>query len=352
MNKQKVLRHLNRKGLGLEIGPCHNPVAPKKDGYRVEIIDHLSREQLLNKYKEHPINFDNIEEVDFIWHGESYAELTGRKKHYDWIIASHLIEHTPDLIGFLKNCDEVLKDDGMISLVIPDKRYCFDHFRPITGLAKIIDSHFQQHQIHTPGGAAEYFLNVAARNEALAWSSTIGGDFRLIHTLEEARQGIDLVVNQQAYLDIHAWCFVPHSFRLIIQDLYNLGLTPFQEVDFFPTEGPEFYITLSRAGQGIASPRLEMLEIIESEIVEGIFAPNPAPPFKQAAEPAVTSEDQSPHLLRRLASRLEPLFGRIGKTDGTSTPGLLGKSVQAIAEGGIPGFLSKTQEYIRWRRNR
>ena len=109
--KNKILRHITKEGRGIEIGPSHNPITPKKDGYLVHIIDHMSREQLINKYRDHNVNLDNIEEVDFVWQGQPYSELTGKCKYYDWIIASHMIEHTPDLIGFLNECDAILKDE-------------------------------------------------------------------------------------------------------------------------------------------------------------------------------------------------------------------------------------------------
>lgn len=263
---EKALKYIDKKSCGIEIGPSHNPVAPKKEGYKVHIIDHMSRDQLLAKYKDHPLDLSQIEEVDFIWGGESYSELTGKNKHYDWIIASHLIEHTPDLIGFLNNCDTVLKDEGIIFLVVPDKRYCFDHYRPITGVAKIIDSHLQKNKLHTPGTVAEYFLNVVARGGRIAWDAGATGEYSFVHSLENALQGMESVQSGNAYLDVHAWCFVPHSFRLIIHDLFCLGFIPFKEVDFFPTEGCEFYIVLSKHGPGIGKSRLEMLNIIESEI--------------------------------------------------------------------------------------
>ncbi|BDA77819.1 hypothetical protein LPTSP3_g07490 [Leptospira kobayashii] len=266
--EEKIFRHINKNGYGIEVGPSHNPLAPKKKGYKVHVIDHLNKEQLIKKYEHHGVNLDNIEEVDFVWQGEDFSELTGKTKYYDWIIASHLIEHTPDFIGFLNNCDKVLKDDGVISLVVPDKRYCFDHFRPVTGLSKIIDSHSQKNKIHTPGTVAEYFLNVVAKNKQIAWSTYNSGDYNLIHSLEEAQDGMHAVINNKTYIDMHSWCFVPHSFRLIIHDLFSLGLIPLQEVDFFPTVGSEFYITLSRSGKGINKSRLEMLSIIESEIKE------------------------------------------------------------------------------------
>jgi predicted SAM-dependent methyltransferase len=268
--KEKVLRHINKNGQGVEIGPSHSPVAPKKEGYKVHIIDHMSREQLIAKYKDHHVNLENIEEVDFVWRGENYSELTGKDKYYDWIIASHVIEHTPDLLGFLNDCDTILKEDGVISLAVPDKRYCFDHYRPITGISQIIDSHFQKTIIHTPGTVAEYYLNVVSKAGNIAWDSSATGRYNFVHSLEDALQGMKSALNENAYLDVHAWCFVPHSFRLIVHDLFRLGLIPFQEVGFFQTEGCEFYITLGRNGQGINRSRLELLDIIESEITDKV----------------------------------------------------------------------------------
>ena len=268
--KEKVLRHINKNGQGVEIGPSHSPVAPKKEGYKVHIIDHMSREQLIAKYKDHHVNLENIEEVDFVWRGENYSELTGKDKYYDWIIASHVIEHTPDFLGFLNDCDTILKEDGVISLAVPDKRYCFDHYRPITGISQIIDSHFQKTIIHTPGTVAEYYLNVVSKAGNIAWDSSATGRYNFVHSLEDALQGMKSALNENAYLDVHAWCFVPHSFRLIVHDLFRLGLIPFQEVGFFQTEGCEFYVTLGRNGQGINRSRLEILDIIESEIKDKV----------------------------------------------------------------------------------
>jgi predicted SAM-dependent methyltransferase len=263
---KKILKKIDRTGFGIEIGPSHNPVAPKKEGYNVEIIDHMNREQLVAKYKGHGVALANIEEVDYVWRGEKYAELTGKSKHYDWIIASHVIEHSPDLIGFLLGCDGILKDDGVVSLVVPDKRFCFDHYRPITGLGKIIDAHLSPQPIHSAGNVAEYFLNVVSKAGNIAWGAESTGAYACVHSTDDARQGIKSVVEKGAYVDIHAWCFVPHSFRLLVDDLFNLGLISFRELEFFPTTGCEFYITLGRGGRGPGLSRLELLDEIEREL--------------------------------------------------------------------------------------
>lgn len=265
--KDKVFSHINKRGIGLEIGPSHNPLAPKREGYNIQIIDHLGREQLIEKYKNHHVNLDNIEEVDFVWSGENFQELTGKSDYYDYIIASHLIEHTPDLIRFIENCASVLNEKGVLSLVVPDKRFCFDHFRPITGLAKIIDNYCNNCKIHTPGSVAEYYLNVVSKAGNIAWNDNqFGEEYCFVHSLADAKQGIHNVIQNKSYLDVHSWCFTPNSFRLIIHDLFSLGFIPFQEICFFETTGCEFYITLGKNGQGIPESRMKMLENIEREL--------------------------------------------------------------------------------------
>jgi SAM-dependent methyltransferase len=265
-SKDKVFAHIDKSGFGLEIGPSHNPLAPKKEGYNIHIIDHMSRDQLIEKYRDHHVNLENIEEVDFVWSGENFEDLTGKSKFYDYIIASHVIEHTPNLIGFLQNCDSVLKNNGVVSLVVPDKRYCFDYYRPISGISKIIDSHYNNCNIHTPGSVAEYFLNVVSKSGNIAWNHDFSGEYCFVHSLADASNGIKSVTQDMAYLDVHAWCFTPSSFRLIIHDLFSLDFIPFQEVCYFETDGCEFYVTLGRNGQGITESRLKLLENIELEL--------------------------------------------------------------------------------------
>jgi 2-polyprenyl-3-methyl-5-hydroxy-6-metoxy-1,4-benzoquinol methylase len=262
----KILHLIDKSGYGIEIGPSYNPVAPKSAGYKVQVIDHMDREHLIERFKGHSVQLENIEEVDYVWKGERYVELTGKKNFYGWIIASHVIEHTPDLISFLDSCAGILKDDGVLSLAIPDVRYCFDFFRPITGLSKIIDAHFQNHVIHTPGTVSEYCLNVVSKGGQIAWSSNTEGVYAFVHSLEDARQALNKVIDKKEHIDVHAWCFTPTSFRLMIHDLYNLGLTTFRELAFFPTEGCEFYVTLGRKGTNYPLNRLMMLKQIKVEL--------------------------------------------------------------------------------------
>lgn len=126
---EKMMSGLKLGGIGLEIGPSHSPTIPKREGFKVEILDHATADELINKYRELGIpeeRLENIEEVDYIWKGEALDVLTKKKDYYDYIVASHVVEHTPDLVSFLAQCENMLKPGGILSLAVPDKRYCFD----------------------------------------------------------------------------------------------------------------------------------------------------------------------------------------------------------------------------------
>jgi 2-polyprenyl-3-methyl-5-hydroxy-6-metoxy-1,4-benzoquinol methylase len=264
-----ILSHIKRDGLGLEIGPGSHPIAPKKDGFRVHVLDHCDKNALIEKYREHGINLEDIEEVDFVWDGRPYPELIGRRHVYDWIIASHVLEHTTDLIGFLNDCDSLLKEDGVLSLVVPDKRRCFDRFRPITGIGRVIDAARNPQKIHSGGTAAEYFLMVVSKGDRIAWNKTVKGEFKLISSLEQAKQAIRDISEHKSYLDVHEWVFTPTSFRLMMRDLFELEFIQLKELAFHRAEGCEFYVTLARSGKLPAETRLELLQqILREQSVE------------------------------------------------------------------------------------
>lgn len=239
-----VFQLIDKNGLGLEIGPSHNPIAPKKKGYKVHVLDHASADDLRTKYKDHGLNLENIEEVDFIWKGQPLTELIGNRNCYDWIIASHVVEHVPDLVSFLQQCEELLKPSGVLSLVIPDKRYCFDHFQPLSTTGLLLDAHFYKRSRPSPGQVFDNIANASNFNGNIAWSRNHGHANNLNHTLYDAKVNYENSLLRDEYIDVHCWRFTPESFKLIISDLLELGLLRLEPKISYPTNGCEFYVTL------------------------------------------------------------------------------------------------------------
>lgn len=266
--KDFILRFVAKEKLGLEIGASYNPLAPKRNGYKVHVIDHLDKAGLIEKYRHLAVDTSKIEDVDYIWAGQAYKDLTPYK--YGWIIASHVIEHVPDFIKFLNDCADILMEDGVLSLAIPDKRFCFDHFRSLTSLAQVIDKHLLQARLHTPGTLTEFYLNTCRNQGRTVWGAySANRDYSMLHSAEEAKNRFLQAVESTHYIDAHAHCFVPHSFRLMIQDLYELGFIRLREVDFQTIRGAEFYMTLGLSSTRPVQDRLLYLQKIEDELREG-----------------------------------------------------------------------------------
>ena len=126
MGRSETLRSMFvNAGKGLEIGPSHNPLMPKAAGFNVEILDYLDAEGLRRKYAAAGIDVSAVEEVDYIADGRSMTEVIGQRQRYDSIVASHVIEHVPDFVAFLNDCEALLKPGGSLVLAVPDKRCCF-----------------------------------------------------------------------------------------------------------------------------------------------------------------------------------------------------------------------------------
>ncbi|MBP9089170.1 MAG: class I SAM-dependent methyltransferase [Kofleriaceae bacterium] len=248
----KVMLELDAKGLGLEIGPSFNPVAPKRAGYKVHILDHLDADGLRKKYPH--LKPENIEEVDFVWHGEPLAELIGQTGVYDWIVASHVIEHVPDLITFLQQCAQLLKPTGRLSLVVPDKRYCFDLYSPESSTGQILDAYHAKSRRPTPGQIFDHYANAVNRDGSIAWEPSSTGKIALHHDPGEAKKMWLQAQASDEYVDVHNWRFTPDNFRLLITDLENLGLLPIGIIREFGTVGCEFFVTLGKHETGWTAP--------------------------------------------------------------------------------------------------
>lgn len=205
LRQRSVARYAPKDGPGLEIGPSHSPLASKVAGFRVDILDHADADTLRAKYRGMGVDINDIEAVDFVWTGLPLSETIGRTDCYDWVIASHVIEHTPDLIGFLIECEALLRRDGRLILVVPDKRYCFDHFQSLTSTGDALDAHERRLTRPSPGRVFDHRANAVKKGRDNARSSHrhAPGRLQLIHGIETARNAWQAAGKGSDYIDVH-----------------------------------------------------------------------------------------------------------------------------------------------------
>jgi SAM-dependent methyltransferase len=258
-----MLSLLDKKGQGLEIGPSHNPLAPKKQGFNVHILDLCNAEDLRAKFQGEEVNLDDIEEVDYVWHGEPLHELIGHEQCYDWILASHVIEHAPDLISFLSECERLLKPTGMLSLAIPDKRYCFDYFHGTTSTGEFLDAFEQKRNRPSPGKVFDHCARAAKSNGQVTWGPHGRGVLEFMFEFSDAYRYWHLSRTTDTYVDVHNWRFTPSSFRLLLDDLRALDLTGFEIKKEFDTAGCEFFVTLAKCENVSIQEGTNRMEILK-----------------------------------------------------------------------------------------
>lgn len=259
-----VFASADPKGLFLEIGPAHNAILPKREGFDTRTVDYLDRSGLVDKYKNfEQYDTDDIEEVDYVLppDGSMLKEIDER---FDLILASHVLEHTTSLIDFLNECTPLLADGGVLALVVPDHRYCFDRFRERSSLGRVIDTAANPPKVHTVGTLTEFAMNAVRHRGTGSWSAGHQGKYRLIHSLEQVKTHA-AKADSGEYVDVHNWIFSPHHLRLLLQDLYDLGYISLRECFFHETVGHEFFLNLKVDGPGSGLTREELLVRTDKE---------------------------------------------------------------------------------------
>lgn len=242
---------------GIEIGPFFSPIAPRLDGWNTTIVDFQDGDGLRKLARDHTAEVirskvDVIEDVDLVWTGQplDIAALERRPEGYDFLIASHVIEHMPDFIRFLQQCSRLLKPEGIISLAVPDMRKCFDLLKPPTSLRDILTAYRERRTRHSPESLFEARSSAATRGGMAAW---IKGDHLPLDynaSLESAwaqyQADIENLSDDRPYVDNHAWFFTPASFELAMFELNALKLVDFQIAFIEENIGSEFVVQLRR----------------------------------------------------------------------------------------------------------
>lgn len=189
-------------------------------------------------------------------------------QNYDWIAAIRTLEYTPDLIGFFLGCQAALKEEGLLTLVLSDRRYSLDHFRPLTGLAAVIDVHEKKETTLSTGARIEAILTAVSKGGTVEWQAGSKGDYAALNPFAKAQEALASAQDDPL---ARRWCFTPISFLVLVSDLFQLGLTRFKIVGYQATGESGFYVTLGLGhGKLIDGPeRLKAMHETSREQVVG-----------------------------------------------------------------------------------
>ncbi|MES2951520.1 MAG: methyltransferase domain-containing protein [Pseudomonadota bacterium] len=243
--KEKLLDGLDlARAVGAEIGPLHNPLVSKLSGH-VIYIDRADTESLRQHYANDPaVNTKDIC-VDAVWGVHTLAESIeiyfsksgGAPQALDYVVASHVIEHVPDLVSWLQEIRSILKSDGEVRLAVPDRRFTFDYLRRPSNLSDVMTAYASKARIPTTHCLLDFCLNVIPVDSVAAWQGTLDTtSLKRGHTLEGALSIARDALENGTYHDVHCWVFTPTSFAALFAELSRLGLIDFACGDFYDTQ--------------------------------------------------------------------------------------------------------------------
>lgn len=239
---------------GLEIGPLNKPRFSKAE-YRVRYVDHAHRDDLVATYAQTADMADelvNIVDIDYAWDGtQPLSSVVGDDAPFDFIFASHVVEHVPNLVGWLRELATVLAGDGRLYLAIPDKRLTFDVNRAVTGMAEVMDAYLTARTSPNYRQIWDFHSNMLIVDPGAMWAGTVNYDGQLRTDVEPDAWALSLCERSDVageYVDSHCWVFTPTSFLRLYQRLVNLDLIDYRIAEFEPSQPGtiEFRVVLER----------------------------------------------------------------------------------------------------------
>jgi len=221
----------------LEIGPLAWPNIIKGQAKEIFYADVRSTDDIKDHYKnDKNVPQEKIVDIDYVINGGGYSKSLENVDKFDYIIATHVIEHIPQLILFFQDISNILNPQGKVCLTIPDKRYCFDHYRIPTSFAELYDIYMRR-ITNSPLRVLDHFATTTINDPAFWWNNTNNFD-----QLPKSKEKFDIAKNAYMktlngeYIDAHFSVFTPETFLLLVYYMICYNLFSFKCVEFQKTE--------------------------------------------------------------------------------------------------------------------
>ncbi|TXD40151.1 class I SAM-dependent methyltransferase [Xanthomonas campestris] len=241
-----LTREILPEDKGLEIGPLDRPIA-QRPSHAVQYADHLDRSGLIEKYRAHGgVTAENIPDIDFVIGPQGLLQAVGDHR-FHYLIASHVIEHVPNPIGWLNDIHNLLEDGGWASLAIPDHRQCFDALRSTSTAGDWVKAALVGHSRPSSSRIFDALSNEVSVGGAISWNHHPSVDeMRLSRSPRGALDIARHVLTSGEYLDVHCWTFTPESFCNLMRTVIAADLIQLHLLDITSRRDNEFLVRLGR----------------------------------------------------------------------------------------------------------
>jgi SAM-dependent methyltransferase len=159
----------------------------------------------------------------------------------DFVIASHILEHLSDPLGQLAEIHRVLRIGGVALILLPDRRYTFDHRRSATPLEHVIEDHRAGTTTVCDEHVEDFLRNTGGWDEHM--------------DLPENREERNRIFDLHRRRSIHVHCWTQDEFLpVLVHTARSMNMRWNLEDALFVEDVPgafEFGLVLRRAGAGL-----------------------------------------------------------------------------------------------------
>ena len=283
---------------GLEIGPLANPKVGKDQG-SITYLDHATTEELKRKYATNgqlADQIDSLVDVDVVQHeDQTLGEAVGAGRLFDYVIAAHVFEHIPFMVDWLHQVESVLVTGGILSLVVPDKRFTFDVNRRVTEFGEVLDAHLRNIKAPTFAQLFDFFAHTVTIDGMVDTPAIWAGTADYSGVVRDDVPDSDIAafgicLDQQkrpSFVDIHCQVFTPTSFLDIFEKLVKLDLINFEIGAFFDTRVNtfEFHVSLRKVDLGQERSRIRARQHASVDAARKVIAAASPPGSRPSLAP-------------------------------------------------------------------
>jgi hypothetical protein len=262
---KRLVSPLDLKGLGLEVAPYFRP-ALRKSSHNVRYVDYIDNDEIAKKAASNPSPDKEIPLIDWVWTpGKPLRQCIPSDITFNYALASHVMEHVPNPVGWLNEILEVMREGAVLALALPDRRFTMDFYRRETTFGDLLSLWITAPPVPTPTQTADCLAHAFFDPRDASHSNT---EWRKKHERTSLAQlsrvysdqdtlNFALVSARRQYIDIHCTVWTPDSYREAFRRVIDLGL---MNVSLSMTEGAagldEFIVHLTKRG----APRVKRSE--------------------------------------------------------------------------------------------
>lgn len=249
---------------GLEIGAANNPILRSS---RCKYADYADTETLKSRFSSADYHgAEHIVDVDYVWSGAGSLKPIVGAQNFGYVIASHVIEHVPNPLGWFRGISDVVRPGGVFNLAIPDMRFTFDIACPPSSLGELVEADLLNYDKPSPRQIFDSCYYGKAVDPGEPWlrhvdvesTPSYSGGLAARLAYDQAYRSMD-----GDYYDSHCWAFTPKTFLKLLRGACDLELFDYLLGDYHPTiEGEfEFFLNLYKPNDPLSREDLRSRQI-------------------------------------------------------------------------------------------